>query len=399
MREEAERRARATAAGARARRSQPVRDTRALDVVEGGAGEGSAPDAATADPVARGAAPTETHTPGGGIPATRREAHEAQLLDPAVAPPARHARPRFTRRLALIAGLTAGAAILLGSSATVTAMVAGVAPDTDAHAAASLSMQLPEAKQLPVPDVEQSPPSADICTIPEFSAALHAGDDEAAIVAAGGGEAFRAAVVDGRAPCVDLGDSSRLWAVIDKLRPAAPIDYRPSALALPDGVRNIEGGPLRADAASALSSLVTAARDAGAGEIALESGFRSYGSQRETYRRHVAERGEQADLVSARPGYSEHQLGLAADVVACAGACGTLDGLAASPQGAWIADHAWEHGWIVRYVDGATPVTGYMPEPWHLRYVGPELAKAYHDGGWTSLEEFFGLPPAPGYAG
>ena len=84
---------------------------------------------------------------------------------------------------------------------------------------------------------------------------------------------------------------------------------------------------------------------------------------------------------------------------ACAGACGSLDGLAATPQGQWVAEHAWEHGWIVRYVDGATPVTGYLPEPWHLRYVGPELAKAYHDGGWTSLEEFFGLGPAPDYLG
>ena len=72
---------------------------------------------------------------------------------------------------------------------------------------------------------------------------------------------------------------------------------------------------------------------------------------------------------------------------------------AATAQGAWILDHAWEHGWIVRHVAGATGVTGYSPEPWHLRYIGPELSRAYHDGGWTSLEEFFGLDPAPGYVG
>ncbi|MFD4958721.1 D-alanyl-D-alanine carboxypeptidase family protein [Microbacterium sp. NPDC058389] len=312
------------------------------------------------------------------------------------ATPARHVRPRrLPRRIALVAGLATGAALLLGSSAAVTAMMAPPveSPDT----ALALTVAPPTIQQLPVPEVKESPPAADLCTLSTFTTALQAGDDEGAVVAAGGGEAFRAAVVEGRAPCVDLSDSSRIWTVLDKHRPASPVDYRPGSLVLPDGVRNIEGGALRADAAGALSAMVTAARDAGAGELALESGFRSYQTQQVTYGRHFAERGERADLVSARPGYSEHQLGLSADVVACAGSCTGLDELAASPQGQWVVDHAWEHGWIVRYVEGATPVTGYTPEPWHLRYVGPELAKAYHDGGWTSLEEFFGLEAAPNY--
>ncbi|MFE5409616.1 M15 family metallopeptidase [Microbacterium sp. NPDC056569] len=330
----------------------------------------------------------------------RRAARAAELLDiDDGAQPTRHARPRrLTRRLIVVAGLATGAALLLGSAA-MTAMMLPTAPEARAGAALAMTVQPPEIEQLPVPQVEESPPAADICALPDVTAAVQRGDDEAAIVAAGGGEAFRDAVVDGRAPCVDLSDSARIWTVIDKIRPASPIDYRPSALVLPDGVRNIEGGALRSDAASALASLVTAARNAGVGEIALESGFRSYQTQQATYGRHFSERGEGADQVSARPGYSEHQLGLGADVVACAGACGTLDQLAATPQGEWVAAHAWEHGWIVRYVDGATPVTGYLPEPWHLRYIGPELAKAYHDGGWTSLEEFFALDPAPDYAG
>jgi D-alanyl-D-alanine carboxypeptidase len=164
------------------------------------------------------------------------------------------------------------------------------------------------------------------------------------------------------------------------------------------GVRNVEGGSLRSDAAAALTSLVASARDGGVGEIALESGFRSHRTQHDTYARHFSERGAQADQVSARPGFSEHQIGLGADVVPCAETCGTLDDLAATPQGQWVAAHSWEHGWIVRYVEGGTGVTGYLPEPWHLRYVGRELARAYHVGGWTSLEEFFALPPAPGYA-
>ena len=334
------------------------------------------------------------------VSSERRAARGAELL--AVhedALPVQHARPRrFTRRLVVVAGLTTGAALLLGSAA-MTAMMLPAASPSGADAALSMTVEPQHVDQLPVPQVEQSPPAADICTLPDVVAAVQAGDDMAAIVAAGGGEAFRAAVVEGRAPCVNLGDSARIWTVVDKIRPTSPIDYRPSGLVLPDGVRNVEGGALRSDAAAALASLVTGARSAGVGEIALESGFRSYQTQQETYGRHFAERGERADQVSARPGYSEHQLGLGADVVACAGACGTLDELAATAQGQWIADHAWEHGWIVRYVEGATPVTGYLPEPWHLRYIGPELAKAYHDGGWTSLEEFFALDPAPAYLG
>ncbi|HEY9307350.1 MAG TPA: M15 family metallopeptidase [Microbacterium sp.] len=340
---------------------------------------------------------TRQHRP---VSSERRAARGAELLvvhEDAL--PVQHARPRrFTRRLVVVAGLATGAALLLGSAAMTAMMLPAVSP-SGADAALSMTVEPQHVDQLPVPQVEQSPPAADICTLPDVVAAVQAGDDQAAIVAAGGGEAFRAAVVEGRAPCVNLGDSARIWTVVDKIRPTSPIDYRPSGLVLPDGVRNVEGGALRSDAAAALASLVTGARSAGVGEIALESGFRSYQTQQETYGRHFAERGERADQVSARPGYSEHQLGLGADVVACAGACGTLDELAATAQGQWIADHAWEHGWIVRYVEGATPVTGYLPEPWHLRYIGPELAKAYHDGGWTSLEEFFALDPAPAYLG
>mgnify|MGYP000739978030 FL=1 len=56
-------------------------------------------------------------------------------------------------------------------------------------------------------------------------------------------------------------------------------------------------------------------------------------------------------------------------------------------------------GFHLRYPEGATPVTGYEFEPWHYRYVGPELAAELHESGILTLEEFFGLPPAPDYAG
>jgi D-alanyl-D-alanine carboxypeptidase len=144
--------------------------------------------------------------------------------------------------------------------------------------------------------------------------------------------------------------------------------------------------------------MVVAAAQAGVGEIALESGFRSYSTQQTTYGSQVGAQGvEQADLSSARPGFSEHQSGLAADVVPCGDGCGTLDDLAGSTQGQWLLEHAWEYGWITRYEDGHTATTGYMPEPWHLRYIGPELARSYRDGGFHTLEDFLGLPAAPTY--
>lgn len=314
--------------------------------------------------------------------------------------PTRHARPRRIARVGVIAAVVAAGALLVGAAAAVTGMVSGAAPDDSAAAAARVAAAPPPVSELPVPTVEQTPVSTDICADPAVIAALEASDDAGAIEAAGGAEWFRIAVAGGAAPCVDLTDPTRLWVVINKTLQFDPVDYWPADMMFPEGVRSLEGGSLRADASGALTAMVTGAREAGVGEIALLSGFRSFNSQMATYGRHVDARGvEGADLVSARPGYSEHQSGLSGDVVPCAGPCGTLDDLAGSAQGEWVEAHSWEYGWIVRYVDGATDVTGYLPEPWHLRYIGPELARAYHDGGWTSLEEFFGLPPAPAYVG
>ena len=332
------------------------------------------------------------------------------------APPPRHARTRRLARVSAAAGLAVAASLVLGSAATVTAAVTGQSPlpvvsastaergdATEPAASARLSAPssapLPAPVQsIPAPIVEAAPAALLLCDRAEFTAALATGDDAAAIAAAGGAEAFRMAVAGATAPCVALDDPARSWVVINKTRPFVPLDYRPSSLAMPEGVRSVEGGSLRSDAAAALTAMAGAAAAAGVGEIALESGFRSLATQESNYGRQVEAQGvEQTDLSVARPGFSEHQSGLTADVVACNGGCGTLDDLAATVQGQWIVAHAWEFGWITRYEDGYAHTTGYMPEPWHLRYIGPDLAKAYHEGGWHTLEEFFGLPAAPGY--
>jgi D-alanyl-D-alanine carboxypeptidase len=309
---------------------------------------------------------------------------------------------------------------VLASSASVTAAVAGGPAPTPPPAVAAPTPDAPEPLSafiapsasaptppplapVPVPDVapvvEEAVAGAALCDDPALTAALAAGDEAAAISAAGGAQAFRDAVATGTAPCIRLDDPTLIWAVVNKTRPYAPIDWAPVDLVFPDGVRNLSDGALQPEAAASLGALVAAARAAGAGEIGLQSAYRSFTTQQTSYGVQVAERGvDGADLVSARPGHSEHQSGLAADVVPCTeSGCGSLDDLAATAQGAWVAEHAWEFGWIVRYQESRTDVTGYSPEPWHLRYVGPDLARAMHEGNFTTLEEFFGLPAAPNY--
>ncbi|MFT4229714.1 MAG: M15 family metallopeptidase, partial [Microbacterium sp.] len=154
------------------------------------------------------------------------------------------------------------------------------------------------------------------------------------------------------------------------------------------------------DAGAALTRLVAAADKAGAGELAITSGYRSYDNQALQYSGRVAALGRtEADALSARPGFSEHQSGLAADLVACDGGCGSVEQLGSTAQGRWLAKNAWRYGFIVRYEKGATDTTGYSPEPWHIRYIGVALATAYHDGGYHTLEDFWGLPAAPDYVG
>lgn len=241
--------------------------------------------------------------------------------------------------------------------------------------------------------------AADPCADPVVTDALVAGDDEAAIAAFGGGAAFRDAVAAGNAPCISLSDPARTWLVVNKTRPLQPLDFEPASLSGVDLAATTPSDLLRADARDGLSALARDADASGAGSIGINNGYRSYNLQVSTYSGFVASVGVAgADQGSARAGFSEHQTGLAVDVVACDDACGDIDSFGGTTQAAWAAEHAWEYGFIVRYESGASDRTGYMPEPWHLRFVGTQLAAAYHEGGYHTLEEFFELPAAPDYA-
>ena len=123
------------------------------------------------------------------------------------------------------------------------------------------------------------------------------------------------------------------------------------------------------------------------------SGFRSYETQRQLYNNYVANYGkEQADTFSARAGYSEHQSGLAFDLIdnqgQLLGATGTSKSSIESAK--WVEQNAHYYGFIVRYKENIASITGYNAEPWHLRYVGQQIATEIYNRN-ISLEEYLGV--------
>ena len=144
------------------------------------------------------------------------------------------------------------------------------------------------------------------------------------------------------------------------------------------------GNGLDATAYQAFLQLQADAAKAGH-SIPLVSGYRSYSYQAQLYDSYVARDGQAAaDRYSARPGHSEHQSGLAMDV-------GAIDNnYGQTPAGQWLNAHCAEYGFILRYPQGKESITGYMYEPWHIRYVGSAAAKAIMANGLT-LEEYLGV--------
>lgn len=192
-----------------------------------------------------------------------------------------------------------------------------------------------------------------------------------------------------------VSDAASLTVVVNKQR-ALPSDYVPGGLVVPAGVPNTNGQPMRFDAAAAMQAMAADAATAGI-QLRIASGYRSYSTQRSVYNGFVAKEGVAgADTHSARPGHSEHQTGLVADIDDGTG-CSIQQCFAGKPGGIWLAANSWKHGFILRYGDGWQPIVGYTFEPWHYRYVGVDVATDMHDRGVRSLEEYFGLPAAPGY--
>jgi D-alanyl-D-alanine carboxypeptidase len=182
-------------------------------------------------------------------------------------------------------------------------------------------------------------------------------------------------------------DPSSIWMVVNK-KHALPSSYSPT-------LTSVSGGQIRPEASASLSSLLKDA-SISSNSLYIISSYRSYSNQQSTYGAYVARDGvAQADTYSARPGYSEHQTGLALDLGN--GTCNLEICFGDTNAGKWLAQNAYKYGFIIRYPNDKTNVTGYQYEPWHIRYVGIDLSTEMHVKNIETLEEFFGIKGGPNY--
>ncbi|WP_308637999.1 M15 family metallopeptidase [Paenibacillus silvisoli] len=140
---------------------------------------------------------------------------------------------------------------------------------------------------------------------------------------------------------------------------------------------------LRKVAATALEKLFAGAKKDGI-ELKAVSGYRSYASQRSIFNLYAKKNGEEeANTFSAHPGQSEHQTGLAMDVSSASVGYDLDTSYGETKEGKWLKEHAADYGFIIRYELGKEKETGYMYEPWHLRYVGVFIAQEIKKRGDT----------------
>ena len=152
-------------------------------------------------------------------------------------------------------------------------------------------------------------------------------------------------------------------------------DYEPEDLVKPNVRSTYTNITMRKEAAEAREKMFQAAKDEAGHTLIAVSGYRSFGQQRAIYQRKVENVGKKrAALLVAPPGASEHQLGLAMDLgipenQKLNGAFGD------SEAGKWVRENGHRFGFIIRYKEEWTEITGYADEPWHVRYVGKEHAQ------------------------
>lgn len=197
-------------------------------------------------------------------------------------------------------------------------------------------------------------------------------------------------------PTFDLGrhswtDPASPWVIVNKQHPIAESFD-------PDDVVDVAGTRVREIARPDLEAMIAAAQADGV-KLVMRSGYRSYGEQAAARSSVEARRGfAHAERYSARPGYSEHETGLAVDVDSASNPdCNLQTCFTRTAEGVWLTEHAWEFGFVVRYTEANTEITGYAPEGWHLRWVGRDLTGWMHTEGVTSLEEAFDVPGGSEY--
>ena len=196
-----------------------------------------------------------------------------------------------------------------------------------------------------------------------------------------------------------LTETSSPWVIVNKLN-SIPTDYAPE-LVIPDVKLRLassnEQMKISASIQQDLEDMFAAAKEEGV-SLVFGSGYRSSALQNQFYSSYVAQDGQElADTYSARPGHSEHQTGLALDVTSPGGNCHLEICWENTTEGKWIAANSYKFGFIIRYPENKSFITGYQYEPWHIRHFGLEAATEIQNSGLT-VEEFFNLPEASDYA-
>lgn len=179
--------------------------------------------------------------------------------------------------------------------------------------------------------------------------------------------------------------------VVNKDR-SLPADYQPTDLVIPDVPfafsEDLPKKYLRKEAAEHLEHLFKDAKKEGLNLVA-QSGYRSYQRQETIFATNMIKNGKKhTDRTNAHPGQSEHQTGLAMDVTCSSINFGLLREFAHTPEGKWLKENAYKYGFVIRYPQGKEKITGYQYEPWHLRYIGKDVAEQIHLRNLT-VEEFF----------
>ena len=166
----------------------------------------------------------------------------------------------------------------------------------------------------------------------------------------------------------------------------APTDFVPVEVPVTP-YSQVNTNYLRRDAADATELLFSKAQEAGY-ELTLRTGYISYSVQKNLYNQDVYEMGlEYADKFNSRPGHSEHQTGLAIDITTPSINNELSLEFADTGEGKWVLAHAHEYGFIIRYPENRESEVGYFYEPYHLRYVGVEVATEIFENNWT-LEDY-----------
>lgn len=192
-------------------------------------------------------------------------------------------------------------------------------------------------------------------------------------------------------PGITIENPEKLDVLVNRKR-NLPENYVPEDLVtlgeVPTVLSNPEVNQLRSAAYEALKEMFTAASETG-NELHARSGYRSYYTQSSLYSSYVNSYGKAAaDKYSAKPGQSEHQTGLSIDIT-CEAVNYKLDtAFAETEEGKWVAENAHNYGFIIRYPKGKEKITGYEYEPWHIRYLGEDLAEKLYESGLT-MEEYF----------